>query len=91
MPELEILNTLLNGGIALVFLYLFWNERIHSKAARDETLKILKEQTEARILDYRFWLEMQQDIITYTGARKMIPPPAAPSAPSVNAPKDKKP
>lgn len=91
MPELEILNTLLNGGIALVFLYFFWIERAGSKQKSEQMLAMAQKHLEDRIADYKLWLEMQNDLITYTGARKMLPPPTTPNLPSVNAPKDKKP
>jgi hypothetical protein len=96
MPDIEILNVLLNGGTALFVLYLYWLERLQCNAEREinakktaQIIEVLQQNERSRIEDYKFWLELQNEIITYSGARKMLPP--MPVAPSVKSPQDKTP
>ena len=101
----KIISDLLSGGLPVLLLYLYFQERMGHKDTRDKfveahkvlTDKLLQVQTdlyEARIADYKTWLEFQNDIIisgrlSSTPERPIYPPENIPTPTPKTQPKSR--
>jgi len=87
----KLINDLLTGGVPVLLLYLYWTERQRVKETRDEAIRIQKELYEARIADYKLWLEIMNDLITSAAFKlaktPIIPTPTGPQPPTEKSPK----
>jgi len=90
MPSdlIQVISDLMTGGLPILALYLYFQERLWHKETRDTLLKMQRELYEARIEDYRRWLEFQNDIIISGRLSTRVEVPSTPlRPPSPPAPK----
>lgn len=97
----QIISDLLTGGLPVLLLYLYFTERMSHKETRDRhaelhqvlaerLIDIQKSLYEARIADYKLWLEFQNDIIVSgrlsTQYNPQLPPAKLSQAPAPKTP-----
>ena len=73
-----LIQQLMTGGIGVLALYLYFQERQAHKTSREQHIEDLKHLQEARIADYKLWLQMMSDIIANGAKRLPIQPPFSP-------------
>lgn len=75
----DLLGALLNGGLPLLLLYLYFQERQTSQAAREQLLQVQRDLYEKRIADYQLWLQLMAEYsVNKTTTKPLLPPPFSP-------------